>query len=312
MSLVESLLTGEDVRAISIQGKSLVTGINVVTGLRVREQGVGAGELDPTVLRLRCKSNGRLLLKCFLTRWVERYPSVHVFLYDMEGPRWTSGLAQNITEKFVLHCGYSEHWCGEKGSNLLKDFSAQKCVDAVGNAPLQEVAVIIDSVSTLLLHHTLSHVVRSLKLLGSKVAALLYIVHSGLHDSHVMSELNHVTFTCILLKSQEPTDNRTGQKGSCSIVHCKKSGRVIKKDEVYEVTEGYQLSGHEVDATPIVATHSQDPAANLTFSISLSSKEKSDRAKTVLPYIKQSGQIHYQPDQSDDIDHSDPDDDLDI
>lgn len=47
MSLVESLLTGEDVRAISIQGKSLVTGINVVTGLRVREQGVGAGELDP-------------------------------------------------------------------------------------------------------------------------------------------------------------------------------------------------------------------------------------------------------------------------
>ena len=55
MSLVESLLTGEDVRAISIQGKSLVTGINVVTGLRVREQGVRAGELDPTVLRLRCK-----------------------------------------------------------------------------------------------------------------------------------------------------------------------------------------------------------------------------------------------------------------
>ena len=29
------------------------------------------------------------------------------------------------------------------------------------------------------------------------------------------------------------------------------------QDEVYEVTEGYQLSGHEVDTTPIVATHSQ-------------------------------------------------------
>ena len=66
----------------------------------------------------------------------------------------------------------------------------------------------------------------------------------------------------------------------------------------------------------------QDPAANLTFSVSLSSKEKSDRAKTVLPYIRaqQSGKegggggghIHYCPDESDDIDHSDPDDDLDI
>ena len=52
-------------------------------------------------------------------------------------------------------------------SNLLKEFSAQEVMGAVGHAPLQDCAVIIDSISTLLLYHKLSHVVRSLKLLGT-------------------------------------------------------------------------------------------------------------------------------------------------
>lgn len=285
MSLLESLLAGEDARVISIQ--------------------------DST------HSNGRLLLKCFLTCWVEKYSSVHLFLYDMEGHKWTNGLPHNVREKVILHCGYLEYGYKNPGPNLLKDFNAQKCVEAIGQAPLQETAVVVDCVSTLLLDHKLSHVARSLNLLGSTVATVLYLVHGDLHDSHVMAELNFVTSTRIIIKSQEPTDNLMGQKGSCSIVHCKKSGRVVKKDQLYEVTEGYRLSGREVDLTPIVATQHQNPAANLTFSVTLSSKERSDRANTALPYVKsqqasKGGQIHYQPDESDDIDHSDPDEDLDI
>ena len=78
-------------------------------------------------------------------------------------------------------------------------------------------------------------------------------------------------------------------------------------------------------------TREEDPTANLTFDLRLSSKEKEDRSKVVLPYTavrdgvgvaaaamstnhapKGSGQIYYQPDDVDDFDESDPDDDLDI
>ena len=78
------------------------------------------------------------------------------------------------------------------------------------------------------------------------------------------------------------------------------------------------------------ATSEPDPAANLTFDLHLSSKEKQDRSKVILPYTAvrdgmgvatgspshapggSGGQIYYQPDDADDFDESDPDDDLDI
>lgn len=78
------------------------------------------------------------------------------------------------------------------------------------------------------------------------------------------------------------------------------------------------------------STGELDPAANLTFDLRLSSKEKEDRSRVVLPYTAVrdgvgvvsgfpashaptgSGQIYYQPDDMDDFDESDPDDDLDI
>ena len=67
-----------------------------------------------------------------------------------------------------------------------------------------------------------------------------------------------------------------------------------------------------------------DPTANLTFNLTLTEREKGDRAKAPLPYVKSeqqktqllntagSGKIFYTPDQADDFDDSDPDDDLDI
>ena len=68
-----------------------------------------------------------------------------------------------------------------------------------------------------------------------------------------------------------------------------------------------------------------DPTANLTFDLTLTAKEKHDRANVVLPYTRPhitahtrphislaKGEIFYQPDEADDFDESDPDDDLDI
>ena len=66
-----------------------------------------------------------------------------------------------------------------------------------------------------------------------------------------------------------------------------------------------------------------DPTANLTFNLSLTEREKEDRSKASLPYVKSeeqkaqllskgTGKIFYTPDEADDYDDSDPDDDLDI
>lgn len=69
-----------------------------------------------------------------------------------------------------------------------------------------------------------------------------------------------------------------------------------------------------------------DPAANLTFNLRLSDREREARSHLVLPYTytakekaaqlsgrgETGGQIFYEPDAADDIDEEDPDDDLDI
>ena len=78
----------------------------------------------------------------------------------------------------------------------------------------------------------------------------------------------------------------------------------------------------ELSPIPETVPKSIDPAANLTFDLHLNDKEKADRARVILPYTsamqaqnlegvscKGAGQIFYQPDEMED---SDPDEDLDF
>ena len=60
-----------------------------------------------------------------------------------------------------------------------------------------------------------------------------------------------------------------------------------------------------------------DPAANLTFNLSLTESQIEKRAQAPLPYLdaqqNESSVIHYIADKQDDFDsEDDPDDDLDI
>ena len=106
--------------------------------------------------------------------------------------------------------------------------------------------------------------------------------------------------------------------------------------EKYTLSDSFTvLSGTSYDGKPLNRDANDsivepDPTANLTFDLHLSSKEKEDRSRVVLPYTAVrdgvgvasglpashtptgSGQIYYQPDDVDDFDESDPDDDLDI
>lgn len=74
-----------------------------------------------------------------------------------------------------------------------------------------------------------------------------------------------------------------------------------------------------------VTEQSIDPAANLTFDLHLSAREKAARSQVVLPYTSaqqeelvgittstDSGRIFYEPDALDSFEDSDPDEDLDF
>ncbi len=101
-------------------------------------------------------------------------------------------------------------------------------------------------------------------------------------------------------------------------------------------TESYSIGQ---DYTSIITTTTQDysghtkthanntpqidPAANLTFDLHLSAREKEARSQVILPYTtaqlglvgmatRGSGNIFYEPDAIDGFDESDPDDDLDF
>ena len=104
--------------------------------------------------------------------------------------------------------------------------------------------------------------------------------------------------------------------------------------EQYTVSQSFSVlsttdyHGSPPSTSETTSTGDPDPTANLTFDLRLSSKEKEERSKVILPYtaVRDSGvgvasgstghtpggQIYYQPDDVDDFDESDPDDDLDI
>lgn len=99
-------------------------------------------------------------------------------------------------------------------------------------------------------------------------------------------------------------------------------------------TESYFISADCVSLTASGCERSKtadqpqskiDPAANLTFDLHLTTKEKAARSQVVLPYTSAqeegglvavkslgSGRIFYEPDEEDCFGDSDPDDDLDI
>ena len=98
----------------------------------------------------------------------------------------------------------------------------------------------------------------------------------------------------------------------------------------FTVLSAASYDGKSLNRDTNDSTAEPDPTVNLTFDLHLSSKEKEDRSRVVLPYTAVrdgmgvasgmptshtptgSGQIYYQPDDVDDFDESDPDDDLDI
>ncbi|XP_076472527.1 elongator complex protein 5-like [Babylonia areolata] len=186
------------------------------------------------------------------------------------------------------------------------------------------VGVVIDSVSTIVFTHSptaVPQLVRSLldyRERGNKVEQVLSLVHTGVHDEAVRRVIcghpdtliqlrppssPRFSYTCLLRHGeawQRPAFHTEEFNISADCLHLQE---VVRKSQV----ETVQVNPDEPQA---------DPAANLTFNLSLKPEEKAAKDQVVLPYTQMSspdsGVIHYVPDEDDDFDDEDPDDDLDF
>lgn len=146
-----------------------------------------------------------------------------------------------------------------------------------------------------------------------KINQLLCFVHGDMIPcgASSISHVKHLASTVVDLNNQ-----------IARITHRKPGGHVERKEEQFML-----LSNGQFHTQPIVGTGKGMGSPNTTlpqdvasFRVSLSDKEKEDRNKLILPYMRTvdnppeegGGKVFYQPDAVDDWDDEDPDDDLDI
>jgi hypothetical protein len=77
-----------------------------------------------------------------------------------------------------------------------------------------------------------------------------------------------------------------GNATKCSILHKHKNGKITRQNEIYSLVNGDVISHTEIVSEKIhkETLPSVDPAANLTFDLRLTEKEKHDRSQVILPY----------------------------
>lgn len=242
-------------------------------------------------------------------------------------------IPKSLSDSVVFHDGSQDvlGWNGTSPLNIDTDL-AQYLNNRPGNHGNLSVAVVIDSLSPLLLHRPATYTCQVInKLLTSKVHTadveqVVTLVHGDLHDNHSL------TLVCYLATSIIKVQQSRVQQFcmSASILHKKISGKVVKLTEHFNFDINYTVKDvteiKAVDTSKVaMETNQVDPAANLTFNLTLTDKEKEARSQVKLPYTHDvsrqdetlsksvgEGKIFYQPDEADDFDEEDPDDDLDI
>ncbi|XP_063786728.1 elongator complex protein 5 isoform X2 [Pseudophryne corroboree] len=226
----------------------------------------------------------------------------------------------------TFHDGFSDplNWRKSSQSFTLEEFSVKGIWQRVGS-PTGAVTIILDSLSWILSRCPLASVCHTLRDLprhrtqdGPQDVHVLALLHSDLHVPGVLQSV------CLLADSViNVTDSGRSQKAT--IVHRKKSGRVVTHVEHIRVCDDFSLETvnegeREPEHRPKV-----DTTVNLTFNPRLSESERDLKESSILPYTFSdnkklsllqsaagSAKIYYDPDPTDDLDDEDPDDDLDV
>ena len=75
---------------------------------------------------------------------------------------------------------------------------------------------------------------------GRRCSLVLSLVHADLHEDHVISQLNHVTSTNIVM-SQFPEGEVVSKSCLCSVQHRKKSGKLLREVVIIAVVDNAQV-----------------------------------------------------------------------
>ncbi|KAK3104437.1 hypothetical protein FSP39_002012 [Pinctada imbricata] len=288
-------------------------------------------EIRSRDIRDSVEDPGRALCAAFLVGLASRVDKVHLLQFDLKSRDLIQVVKKLGIENVEFHrgSGLSDEWIQSSlniDTDLVKYLKGTGCLH--GN---QTVAIVIDSISNHILHRPTPYTCQTIHSLANKknfdcdVKQVVCLLHGDLHDNQQLSLLEHTSTSVVRLTSPVSSHHNF----SCSTLHKKATGKVIRITEEFTISEHFTVSNiQEVKkSTPKLSVmdedNSVDPTANLTFNLSLTDKEKEARSNVVLPYTKQQeidsqgnspgeGKIFYQPDEADDFDEEDPDDDLDI
>ncbi|XP_077998454.1 elongator complex protein 5-like isoform X2 [Glandiceps talaboti] len=286
------------------------------------------------------KHFGRTLLKSFTKSLASRVDEVHIFHFDTAPEVFRTGFDEITKTKLHSHDGWSDPLMWRetpKPADADNKLYLSEPLDLMSHirehkqASSRKVAVIVDSLTPVLVHKSLPFVCKALYQLynseddveGFEIIQTLCLVHGDVHDERVLSSLQHIaSSTLALTPNASIASFHEEPYGFSNTVHKKSSGKVIIKNEGYSVVDDLRLITFDPSklSTPTVKRQ-PDPTANLTFNLNLTDTERQARSKVILPYTiaqekrmpqLKSGQIFYEPDEADDFDDEDPDDDLDI
>lgn len=292
----------------------------------------------------------------FINECSVKYDHVHAFLFDKLPDEFLTSLLPDRRKNLIVHdfCTDPLGWIDPGNAEKLgKNFSLQAVLRQSGKLD-GSCAVVIDSMSTWLRHCSIQNVCFNIQDLNQsfskeqKSYSILSLFHADLLNERCMKSLEYVASTVLHLVwekdalkeiAREKKTHKARRK-LCKMIHRKQSGKGLEATYSFGVVKGLvidialwnpEFEYKDILNKPPSSANSEDPTANLTFNLSLSSSEKTARSKLVMPYTKtrhlevkleedspttkgsgDEGLIYYEPDDADDFDEEDPDDDLDF
>eukprot|EP01121_Diplochlamys_sp_Union-15-3_P017863 TRINITY_DN6380_c0_g2_i1.p1 TRINITY_DN6380_c0_g2~~TRINITY_DN6380_c0_g2_i1.p1 ORF type:complete len:203 (-),score=19.70 TRINITY_DN6380_c0_g2_i1:46-612(-) len=188
----------------------------------------------------------------------------------------------------------------------------------MSNLPFSSTALVIDSLSSLILHLGLEQVIKLLQTIRNSTKVrffpILVVLHNDLHDDFIIKSIERLAVSIITM-NQPPSDTLIAIRGTYQLIQKRKSGKATKSLEHYIIHENMELkffSDNEVKKK-VTQQKQKESLTNLTFNLELTEEQKAAKDKVILPYSReaqasQKSEIIFDEDDFD----SDPDEDLDI
>lgn len=283
------------------------------------------------------EQTGVVLLQAFLSSLANRVQLIQLVLYELLEEDFVGSLPPVVTKKLKV-TNIARDPLGWEESTSAVTMATDICYQLLEERKYIQhntsVAVVIDSLSNLILSTSASYVSRVLHRLSADpgdmttVTQVVALVHGDLHHDTTLKLLHHSASTEVNIS---PALHSADHNTTCQLIHKTASGKVIKWAGHFNIDRNLQikqLEKRKITTAPKSTDHTTiqlDPAANLTFNLTLNEQEKKARSQMTLPFMHdqerqerelkrqtQGAQVFYELDEADDFDEDDPDDDLDI